>query len=414
MTKRTRVFQNDFSREVNTFRFHTASTGKDTYTPVPTSVNSVSDFMDDVVTPNFRAAIASGFIINNPAFHLRRTITNSGGSYYATENATGNSNEYLGEGGLSHSMIASIHPTFSDFQYSPTMRLNMELAKQQALAKIDSTPYAFLEDILEFRKTAEYLTNPMTTFRSLSRDFNRRRSQLERVGTYAEALGKAWLEYRFALMPVAISISNIINEMLDTIDESKRSKESRKTRRTSRARIDDKVEQNEEVVKNLSGSGYTNKFYFSHDLSSHFTTRAGILYDTTNPVDTFMERNGLRFKDVPRAAWNIVPYSWLVDRFINIGNFISGVINLADPQLKILAAWNVYDVESIDTKRFLRQEITGWSVSANGDPTTFSDIYYAREVWYPTWLDAIPPIGFKADWKTLADVTALILANFRA
>jgi hypothetical protein len=145
--------------------------------------------------------------------------------------------------------------------------------------------------------------------------------------------------------------------------------------------------------------------------------RAGILYEVSNPVVNFQYKYGLRFKDIPTTLWAVLPLSFMVDRFVNISNFFGGATNLLDPNVKILGAW-------VTSKRERLQSIGVRSISESGYTSTIvpDDIVdktflYAREVWEPSLVDAIPSLDIKGLVNSSAKVTdllALVIQNFKS
>jgi hypothetical protein len=107
----------------------------------------------------------------------------------------------------------------------------------------------------------------------------------------------------------------------------------------------------------------------------------------------------------------------MVDRFVNISNFFGGATNLLDPNVKILGAW-------VTSKRERLQSIGVRSISESGYTSTIvpDDIVdktflYAREVWEPSLVDAIPSLDIKGLVNSSAKVTdllALVIQNFKS
>jgi hypothetical protein len=132
-----------------------------------------------------------------------------------------------------------------------------------------------------------------------------------------------------------------------------------------------------------------------------------VQYEVTNPLTQISTARllGLRAKDIPRAMWAIVPYSFMVDRVIDISSGINGFVNLVDPRIRILAASVTRKKETVHTYTFNHKYDDGWSQLASGGPRVIGRFTYKRSLWVPTVLDAIP----MAETKRLVDSTSKIL-----
>lgn len=75
---------------------------------------------------------------------------------------------------------------------------------------------------------------------------------------------------------------------------------------------------------NSGSSSETGSFWkvtFDVNQTLQVDVRAGVLYEIVNSHN----RYGFNFSDLPAAAWELVPFSFVVDWFTNVGQFIRGV-----------------------------------------------------------------------------------------
>jgi hypothetical protein len=291
--------------------------------------------------------------------------------------------------------------------------LTDEGAKQRAIASIDPTPYAFGEDLLEIRETLRFLRNPADSLFHLSKSFRRTFNQLKRqrklssknvkhYGDLFQALSDVWLQYRFAASP-------LIRSSIDVLEAySEKSKAiNHPPRRTARGF--ENFTFSESVEQSYDG------MYFDTTRDVNASYKASILYTVTNPVYDWKYRLGLRTKDVPTTIWQIMPYSFMVDRLLDITSFSKGVINLGDPNVKILAGSVTYKSEDKKTYRHSDHVQAGWSMSINGELQEIKDFSYIRTTWQPSVYDTIPGFtpGKVVDSATkIADLITLSYGNF--
>lgn len=380
---------------------------------VDTVLKQQTEAMVDVVTPGFHRRSAEGEVINNPCTYSKSSFNVTGApqsDYYAKVGAT----EYRGSGdgclttalavwlfqlGQSHN-IGSLPDV-------PEPNFDMESAcKLTALSNVDRAPYAFMEDAFEIRETIRFLRNPVASLYKLAKLFNQ---QIRKKGILsirdkakqAKAIADVWLQYRFAFSPLVRSI----NDALEAFNDNSGVPE----RRTARG------------FESYIGGETLDDILTNYDWTSTRTLveehSAGILYETTNPFWGWRNKYGLGFKNIPETLWAIVPYSFMVDRLVNISASIRALTVLADPSVKILAGWHTVKRTSTSTRSCYNYKHPKLkALTFIPDTEVSEDFTYDRDVWEPTVGDAIPMV----EWKNVinstakvADLLALIVQNVK-
>jgi len=296
------------------------------------------------------------------------------------------------------------------------------LAKLYALAHMDPTPYSFAEDLAELGSTFKYLKGKAFSISKIARDYKKALTQLKRKAKrlknlnsveqakwLANAMSQLWLETRFVLTPLVRSTMDLI-EAYDALPSS------RPPRMTARGKYEEKANGSGFKVGTVATGLDTTSVWKWNETSD---IRAGILYEISNPLHGIRFKYGLRNKDIPITLWNVVRLSFMVDRLVNISASIKAVTNLADPDLKILAAWKTVRSEmtykfSIDSLEDTRPDPGVWTF--NGSPCLDGEFKYTRVEWQPELSDTIPPIhteGLVADITSTADLIALSISAFR-
>jgi hypothetical protein len=363
---------------------------------------SFSEEMLDFVVPDFFKRQKEGEIFNNPCTYTKDLVhSTNGGTYVATKGS--NKDEINGPGCLSE-YIVTHYPQYSPGVLPVPILPDLTVrARAQALSFMDRTPYSFAEDVFELRETLRFLKQPFKAARDLSRLFkkdvktfyNRRRAR-----TLAEATAKAWLEYRFAFSPLLRSCIDIIEAYQSTTNIPPR-----------------KIARGEVKVDDVSThTSIHGPFTWERETSLEKTYRSGILYEISNPITDWRYKYGLRIKDIPETIWAVVPYSFMVDRFVNLSGAIRGITNFLDPSLKILAAWDVTKSTATAVRRFTEQNSSGWSIVVTPDDFTEFSISYVRSPWSPSIEDNIPSLNMKGlvdDSTKIADLASLIVSNLK-
>lgn len=391
----------------------------------PYLVSNNSEWMSDFVVENYKKLIASGAIINNPCSMYRYTMKSDNAGHVRYD---------LGSKGFNTTGPTTAHyaTTLNFSTTSATIDLDGAEArcKLVALAGIDSTPYAFGEDALELRETIRFVKNPVASLKRLSASFRNAYYDLLRIrssGTHkgmklwqyfrkedigllpskvdaaliAKAHAQVWLSYRFALAP-------LVRSSLDAISAYAIKTPSPPDRRTSDGvfSISDT-----DISPNVVYSG---KHYYEKD-SKSVDGHAYIMYQVDNPIYDWKYRLGLRAKDIPATIWQIVPYSFMVDRLLDVSSFAKAVTNLADPSVKILAAGYREKYTHEWEYKFISRDLTGFSV-LSPETRSFKEFTYKRDVWGPNIGDAVPrlsPEYFVDNATYVVDTIALILGRLR-
>jgi len=187
----------------------------------------------------------------------------------------------------------------------------------------------------------------------------------------------------------------------------------RTNRRTARGFVKSGANTVRDVWRYQLHSSYWNDY--NRESSREWVVKAGILYEVSNPVDDISFDLGLRPKDIPETLWAVTPYSFMVDRVINVSDIVRGVTNLLDPNVKILAGWTVLKDTHTQSWEYFHETNGSYQVTIVPDTSTWTTFKYEWVPWYPTALDIIPPSdigGLVKDATTTTDLLSLIYARF--
>lgn len=374
-------------------------------------ISSYSKVMDDVVTPDFARKMSHGEVVNNPCRLEVESTTSGGGSTRYIENSTGYT-VYEGDGG-SQTYYQSCNlgeaANLRNLPDTPDLSDALARVKMKAIANIDSTPASMLEDVAEIRETLRFLKSPLTSLAGLAKrfrnDVKKRSSRMAKVKHYVGAskdISDVWLTYRFAATP-------LVQSSLDAYRALTETQATLPERKTARNSVKD-----HSVVNAQPRVYYTPTIWdvYEHDQAVISAVRAGILYQVSNPVSDIQFKLGLRAKDIPETLWAVLPYSFVVDRMVDISSGIRALTNLADPNVEILAGWTTMKLERETRLKFVSEVNPGWTVIVNGDDFIKRSFVYDRTPWTPTVLDAWPRLnvaGLVDDAKSIADLCSLVI-----
>lgn len=364
-----------------------------------------SEEMIDMVTPGFKLLQAEGAVIMSP-MNIWKSNTSAGSAYVsAYEQNTGNT--YITSGSNLTRWKEATLPRITvtgkmDNGATYDLASAIAIAKQEAIANIDSTDFRFGEDLVEIGKSLSYLRAPLSTAADLLRTFEKDYARRRRRGIpHAKALADAWLSVRYGLRPIILSALSVHKavQMLG----------SKPIRRTARGFSRDEYEDNGTYTRSWgTGTGDV----YEWERYEKLNVRATIVYESrllTQQLDLL----GLRGKEIPSTVWAVMPYSWVVDRIVNISRVVQGLMNLADPKLVIRGACIVVQSQKTVKKQLTNTYAPGWTVSGQGDiAVDFTDAKY-RNLWSPSVGDMQPIFQPRIDLAFITDLASLALQRIK-
>lgn len=371
-----------------------------------------SSTCSDVVTPNFRQRVKSGAVINNPCSIVVDHQQVNGSGYASSLRLSNNwLYEVYGDGSVTqwYLQVCAGNLDYGDTSPDGVSELISQL-KHSALDRVDKTPYSFAEDIGELRETINFLRNSLGSLAKLSSRYKRavKHARLLNgrvIRSLAEASANVWLEYRFAAMPLLRTTLNLYEALPEEVH--------RPRRQTARAfgKIDTSMSLQPQTIQYYSNNTCT----FNVSTIVEREVRVGCLYEVSNPLEDIYYKYGIRYKDIPETAWNLLPLSFMVDRVADISGTIRGLTNLLDPSIKSLAGFVVTKSNTVKSTALTGIDAVGYTSSVSPDLIFDKDFSYSRDIWVPGYADVVPSLnlgGLTSSVTRTTDLLTLILTNF--
>lgn len=291
--------------------------------------------MTDYVTPRFEVRKAAGVIVNNPLEQNRQEFTYSPKSYELRMKAAVLATKPNGTwSGIVWDGCPSLNLAYDGQWTMPPSKKDqlISIAATEALGRVESPAVQGLVDLAELRKTLSFLRNPIKSAtdylqsvakytRYGEKRLTKRRLETLRVPKdYAKkileaesAAGSTLLAYRYGLGPLFGSAEGLIEALTPRPKFSNRRNARGKSSHVSTT-TGTKTRQTASVHPY-----YTVKTDWV--ITSTEVVRAGILYDHQSIHGGF----GTELDQLPMAAWELVPYSFVIDKIVNIGDMLQAL-----------------------------------------------------------------------------------------
>jgi hypothetical protein len=309
--------------------------------------------MSDNVIPNFHARKRKGEIFFNDMHQSRRDnlITSVGNGFHQKRNTsnvtcsgTPRFREYRQEGALFaryvYGAVGSNGLLPADYALSSSDIVNLQQeVSTKVMSKRGQADSNLFESTAQLRQTLDLFRRP---FNSLNKVLSRASSTRERGVGAAET----WLQYRYGVMP-------IINDMNTIIEGVKKKTGNVRKRTVSESQIMRSVSSTIVRDNGLGGIGHIGK-----QISDKVTVKA-ISLDEYNVNQ--LENVGFTAKGLITLPWELIPYSFVVDWFVNVGDFLGSLVPL--PGVKPLGSCLITERDSVTNWVLLSHTAdTGYSI----------------------------------------------------
>jgi hypothetical protein len=319
--------------------------------------------ISDVVTPGYRKLRRSGAIIMSPATITSKEYKASGG-YWAGASPTWGSETVSGN---IASMVAVNHAGAVSGSDQQRCR---DLALVRAYAAMNASPVMGGEIVSDLSKTVSMLRHPFKSAISLigqMMDFKGKRFKrnIDRL-TGVQVNAQAWLEFRYGWKPLLMDGIEIMKQCNNIVNRSnggfRVARGSSTVTRIGTGSYDMQV-----------GGGGVFRAFGTGGGADKFSSHAGVLYRTlpSSIGGEVSQALGLTARAIPATLWEIMPYSFVVDWFSNVGPWLEALTPRSD--ITVLSSWQSDVRETIE-------EIHGGTIQRVISGTLFTGSVGSRSV----------------------------------
>jgi hypothetical protein len=298
------------------------------------SVNYTPDsditYTEDVVIPNFKRRVAAGEVFNNPYSRTTTVVQRVAGDW--TEDSAEPSEipyVHFGEdevfkcpqlvevgslyAGRMESGLSSGH--LGNIDIDIDISSLKDIAINQAFASVDASEASALVSIAELEKTVAFVKSTLYTAVKFVRDAKKGRLRKISRGETVESLSDFYMGLRYGLRPLVIDCEQVVKAF-----NASRTTGLRKTARGFATGSDAGSETwfDDLSYTNTYGDKVNKHHTVTRDVERNVNVRASVLYELT-PI-SLPDLKVWGFHDILGAAWELIPFSFIIGWFMNISD----------------------------------------------------------------------------------------------
>lgn len=258
--------------------------------------------------------------------------------------------------------------------FDPDLTLD---AKNKALQKAKQQRINLSVAVAEGRSTVQMLTKTVVTLGEAYGSFRKGRFKAAarrlNIGDIERSLANNWLSYRLGWLPLVSDAVGLVDLHRDQFSTERL---NRFIVRASKQKVSTSiVEERDFVVTGNHGLLYR---------TDVMTARVGMLLEVTSKLDQFQASVGLSSGDILSTAWELVPFSFVFDYFVDVGSWLGNLTALNG--IKVVDAWQIQE-----TSRTVNLDASASpnSLYVSNHPNRFwVDRHFVRSPWAPgslTW-----------------------------
>lgn len=367
---------------------------------------------NDEVTPNFFRRIRAGEIIVNGYNNTRELRLNTMQGIESRESAhttcPDGQEKFVRWDGPHLTYLCELDPAYGSLEpywlfTQEEVDMARSIAATKAWANVQAAEAQFLVTVAEGHKTLAMLRRPLGNFlKYLSYvNKNRRKGRLSRLMTLGKYLSNEWLTYRYGVRPLLLDI----DQTLTALGKDQKSG-------WIRANGSHTIETSSTTPKNLL-TGWV-RYYWDHFSTHRYTAKCGLMFEGKVSTDDYL---GATLSNIPSAAWELIPYSFVVDWFANVGTLIQSIIPYLSANTKGHFTTHTHVISVQRTNVSAVMELGGGASYLSRQPSGVESLYFTYKqrdpgIPPPSLTRKFTPSNIPVDWRVV-DSLALIMQKLK-
>jgi len=278
--------------------------------------------MEDVVVPGWRERSKNGELFFNPMHRVRKSWELLGGTGWqvtSISNYCTSPNQQVVYDAVGKGIVSCLtqipHPSGKsvvnddlriDFAALSDQRVEVATRLLNERGRADSNLF---ETLAELDQTVGLFERPMSRMRRLLREASNAKRKGKFLGYAANGMSNLYLAYRYGIKPIMSDIEAISEGL---------KKQTGKQRKTTRAKSNDNRSFTRDFVITVGLFAITLRQY-----TEYGTTVRGMSLDDVD-LSVF-ENIGFTAKGLITLPWELTPYSFVGDWFVNFGDYLGAI-----------------------------------------------------------------------------------------
>jgi len=274
-------------------------------------------FVDGVPLPMYRSIISNKGDATTPLNASRETLDVSTFPVYRGIDTSTDTKFAANVWGNPYTLQYLSQTDWADSSLIVSDADSIALSNAHSKVRQFANPFEAGVFLSEFKQTIDLLKDPFSALAHLYKDFARKRASL---GSSAKAVSDSWLEFRFGILPLVQDINSIIEL-------------------SNRVALKNEIFRFKSYGKAEIAYSETNPYGVIYGTTSDqmfdWKKRAEVFYHFGILASTLDRANSLQegmedildiSKFIP-TVWERIPYSFLADYFVNVGDIISATFD---------------------------------------------------------------------------------------
>jgi hypothetical protein len=299
----------------------------------------------DVVVEDFYTKIRSGEIISNPCHKTEWSVSVTPGDYEQLLTRSDGTRQRVKRVPYPPSRILGTLPYNSSELLSPAtidFAHLQDLAVTKAFARVELSEAQILATIGEGKETIESLVSIFLKLKRIVKKAKKLDYRLFKGSVTPADLADQWMEIRYALRPLYYDAKQIIEAINST---------KPKPGDILRFTASEKFSEYEFVQDVPYSVNSTRGIYADKSVSIDGKVRAGVL----TRLESLSLLNIWGCDSIIETAWELLPFSFIIDWFFNIGDFIASWT--PEVGISTLTSWVTTEYDQVQTISFHSEKI---------------------------------------------------------
>jgi hypothetical protein len=293
--------------------------------------------------------------------------------------------------------------------------------KSDVVLKALDPEYSFGEPLGELKGTLKLIKDPLHSLFRMSKSFSLKKEALKAASRtpkqYARGFAGVYAKYQFGAAPAVRSIQDAIDANVNFMTHNYLAPQLKATRaKMSSSAIAYALASGATLNVPSSVSALGAFFYVGRTIiQQEREVRVG-LYQTRVSPSSKREYLGLTANDIVETSWELFPYSFLIDRIINIKKFLKVSRYIFNSKVEFRGGWEVNRLRTTQSSTATLTGASGKSPRNRSMPPRIDESFSMTRIpWSPNLSDVLPPqsgSGLLSSLTKTFDVASIVLLRF--